>query len=225
LRFDRDVKSQAYRTDFSIVARIVDSAGAVVRKSSQPYRLSGPLSQTDQAQRGEILFFRQPALGPGRYTLEVAVHDALAMRSGVRRSPFVVPESTVSSLQVSTLVLVARGERGTPGESVKNNPLSVGDVLIYPNLGEPINTSKVKAVTFFVVVTAGSSAAPQAMVEILRDGQAVAHGPTVLASADATGEIRHLAQASVDTLDPGRYTLRLTIVRASDAKYGTSSLN
>ena len=33
----------------------------------------------------------------------------------------------------------------------------------------------------------------------------------MLASADASGEIRHIAQAPVDALDPGSYTLRLTI--------------
>ena len=57
----------------------------------------------------------------------------------------------------------------------------------------------------------GSGAARQATVEILRDGQAVAHGPTVLAGGDASGEIRHIAQAAIDTRDPGRYTLQLTI--------------
>jgi hypothetical protein len=48
-------------------------------------------------------------------------------------------------------------------------------------------------------------------VETLRDGQAIAQAPIVLADADSSGRIQHIAQASVDTLDPGRYTLRVTI--------------
>jgi hypothetical protein len=85
-----------------------------VRANSQPYHLSGPVQQVDQARHGEILFFRQPPLGPSTYTLEVAVHDALAARSGVHRSSFVVPDSTPHDLQVSNLVLVERAERVNP---------------------------------------------------------------------------------------------------------------
>jgi VWFA-related protein len=108
LRFVADAATGKYRTDFSILARIVNARGEVVRKASQPYRLSGPADQIDAAKRGEVLFFRQPSLEPGTYSLEVAVHDALATRSSVHRSTFVVPETKSASLQVSSLVLVRR---------------------------------------------------------------------------------------------------------------------
>jgi VWFA-related protein len=152
LRFDADPNTGKYRTDFAIVARIVNARGEVVRKGSQPYRLNGPAAQVDQAKRGEILFYRSPTLEPGTYTLEVAVHDALASRSGVRRSTFTVPEPKPGALQVSSLVLVRRAERVKPEERDKENPLYVGEVLIYPNLGEPIRKSQETAVTFLVVV-------------------------------------------------------------------------
>ncbi|MDP9324281.1 MAG: VWA domain-containing protein [Acidobacteriota bacterium] len=215
LRFDRDAKTQTYRTDFSILARIVDSKGEVIRKSSQPYRLSGPLQQIEQAQRGDVLFFRQPALPAGTYTVEVAVHDALATRSGVRRETFIVPEAVPQSLQVSSLVLVARGERVQPDQRAQDNPLYVGDILIYPNLGEPIRKSREKALTFLVVVRPDTGSAPQATVEILRDGQVLAQAPSVLPGADASGRIQHIGQVSIDALSPGRYSLRLTTTQGT----------
>jgi VWFA-related protein len=211
IRFGLEVKTQTYRSDFSIVARIVDAQGEVIRKASQPYRLSVPAQQLDAAKRGEVLFFRQPALGPGSYTLEVAVHDAFATRSAVRRTTFMVPEATPQSLQVSSLVLVGLAEQVRAEERPRDNPLFVGEVLIYPNLGEPIRKSRDKALTFFLVVTPGSGAPPQATVEILRDGQPVAQAPAALPAAGASGRIQHIAQVSIDALSAGRYTLRLTV--------------
>jgi VWFA-related protein len=213
LRFDRDSTSRTYRTDFTIVARILDSSGAVVRKSSQPYRLSGPTTQIEQAQAGEVLFFRQPALGPGRYTLEVAVHDALALRAGVRRSAFVVPESRLGSLQVSSLVIVARGERVAPGTADKESPLYVGDLLVYPNLGTPLRKPNDNTLTFYVAINPAPGAPSQGRVAILRDGQPVSDAAVVFAPADASGAIRHIGRVQVDALPPGQYTLRMTVTQ------------
>ncbi len=213
IRFERDDKAHTYRSDFSILARIVGAGGEVVRKASQQYRLSGPAAQMEQAQRGEVLFFRQPALPPGSYTLEVAVHDALAIRSGVHRSTFVVPETT-PLLQVSSLVVVQRIERVKPEERDKDNPLYAGDLLLYPNLGEPIHASRDKDLTFYLVVKPGTGAVPQAALEVLRGGEAVAQSPTTLPAAGASGRITHIAQISVERLPPGRYTLRLTVTQA-----------
>jgi hypothetical protein len=89
--------------------------------------------------------------------------------------------------------------------------LYAGEALVYPNLGEPIRTSRDTALTFYVVVMPGPGALPQAMLEILRDGQVVAQGPTTLPTADASGRIEHVAQLPVGTLSSGRYTLRLTV--------------
>jgi VWFA-related protein len=210
LRFDRDDKTHTYRSDFTILARITDVHGEVVRQSSQPYRLSGPAAQVEQAQRGEVLFFRQPTLGPGTYTLEVAVHDALAMRSGVQRSTFVVPEAIPQSLQVSSLVLVQRTERVRPEERDKSNPLYAGDLLIYPNLGEPIAKSRQKTLAFYVVVVPGLGAATEASLEVLDGGRTISQAPVTL-RADAPGPIAQVGELAVDTLTAGRYTLRLIV--------------
>jgi hypothetical protein len=102
-----------------------------------------------------------------------------------------------------------------PDQRPQDNPLYVGDVLIYPNLGEPIRKSREKALTFLVVVTPGTGAAPLATVEILRDDQVLAQAPSDLRAADASGRIQHIAQVSIDALSPGRYTLRLTMTRGA----------
>jgi hypothetical protein len=211
IRFDRDAAASLYRTDFTIVSRVVDANGATLRKSSQPYRLSGPIAQVDQAARGQVLFFRQPQLPPGRYTLETAVHDALSGRTGVHRTPFVVPDAAARSLQVSSLVLVSRAERVKPEAGQKNNPLYVGDALIYPNLGEPVDRARQKALTFFVSMAGLDGGPPAASMEVWSGPRKLAEGAITLPPPDAQGRIDHVLQIPLDALGPGAYRLRLTV--------------
>jgi VWFA-related protein len=210
LTFARDEKAGTYRTDFTVLARIRNAAGEIVRKASQPYRLSGPIAEIDRARGGDVLFFRQPTLGPGTYALDVAVHDALAKRAGVHSSTFTVPPPTPGGLDVSSVVVVRRGERVPVAEQSPDNPLYVGDVLIYPNLGEPTRMED-KAVTLFFVIA--SKQVPRATLEVVRDGKPLAALPVTLDPPDATGRIRQLVQIPTSTLAPGEYTLRLVVTQ------------
>ena len=87
----------------------------------------------------------------------------------------------------------------------------LGDVLLYPRLGEPLQRSTDKALTFFIAITPAPRGVPEASVAILSDGQPVARGPLPLASRAGSGRIDHVAQVPVDTLTPGRYTLRVIV--------------
>ena len=211
LRFNTDAATGGFRTDFTILARILNDRGEVVRKASQPYRLSGDATQLEQAKRGEVLFFRQPLLPPGSYTLEVALHDALAGRSSVHRSAVVVPDPQAAALQVGSLVLVRRAERVKPEERDKDNPLYTGDVLVYPNLGEPIEKSREKAATFFVVATAPPGSMPKAVLEVLLEGRAIAKALLAFPAIGSAGRVEHVFQLPVEQLASGRYTVRLTV--------------
>jgi VWFA-related protein len=210
IRFERDAIRNRYRADFTILARIKDRAGNVVKKASEPYRLDGPLEDLDQVRAGEVLFFRQPDLNPGDYTLEVAVHDTLAARSGVHRSAFTVPDAS-ERWQVSSLVLVRRAEKVAEAERQPGNPLYAGDVLLYPNVGEPYRKDRDGAMTLFCVFTGPRGAAPGVKLEVVRDGQLVAELPLSLSPADQTGRIEHIARFPLAPLDPGHYALRLHV--------------
>ena len=56
---------EGFRTDFTMMARVKDASGEIVRKGSQPYRLTGPAADRERTQKGEVLFYRQPELPPG----------------------------------------------------------------------------------------------------------------------------------------------------------------
>ncbi len=211
LRFD--VQGKTYTADFTILARLMRADGEVVRKGSQPYRLTGPVEQLDATRRGQILFFRQPALDPGTYTLEVAVHDALASRAGVFRAPFVAATGAPGSLQVSSLVLVDRAERVASGELQQENPLYVDGVLVYPNIGEPIRKSR-RTLPFYIVVVPGAGTTAGASLEIVRESTTVATVPVALPAPDGSGRIAHIAWLPIDSLPTGTYVLRMTVTQA-----------
>jgi VWFA-related protein len=211
LRFDTDEKAHAYRTNFSIIARIRDADGRVIRKGSDPYRLSGPAQQAEQARRGSVLFFRQPALEPGSYTLEVAVHDALARRIGVRRMPVLVPQPSSGGPQVSTLALIQRVERVPPNERQAGNPLYAGELLVYPNLGEPVRKSQQNTLPLYFVIVGGTGGVLKAELEIVKDGQSLMRAPVNLAAPDASGRSANIAQLPIGTLAAGKYSLKLTV--------------
>jgi len=209
--FQPDAAAGTWRTDFTLLARIKDSAGQVVRKASQPYRLSGPAAQLEASKRGDILFFRQPDLPPGTYTLESVVHDALSKKAGVANSSFVVPPVKPGTLVASSLLIVRRSEKLPAGEKTADNPLYFGDLLLYPNLGEPLRKSADKTLSFFLTVDPVPGSAPTATLEILQKGQPLAQLPMEMSKPDATGRIAHAGQLPLASFPPGQYVLRTTV--------------
>jgi VWFA-related protein len=191
LTFKPNAANEAFVADFTILARIKDEQGAVVRKASEPYRLSGPIADLDRARHGEVLFFRHPALPAGSYVLEAAVYDAMANTAGARFVPFAVDEPGPKGLLVSSLVLVQRTERF--GEAKPDaNPLVTGDLLLYPRVGEPYRKSADKAASFFFRLKLPDAAAePTSSLVLVRSGQPAAAVPLQLAAPNAQGVIDH----------------------------------
>jgi len=201
--------STGYRTDFTLLARIRDAHGDVVRKASQPYRLTGAAADRDRAQSGDVLFYRQATILPGAYTLDVVADDALAKRGGVAHLRLEVPAEAAGP-RVSDLVIVGRTEKLGPGGPSEDNLLAVDGVQLYPNLGEPLPKTAGAALPFYAAILPGGSTLTAA-VTLTRNGQAVARLPLTLAAQDASGRIQQLGQIPLASIPPGSYELTLTI--------------
>jgi VWFA-related protein len=210
--FRANPESDTYYTDFTMFARIRDAQRVVVRKASEPYRLAVPIAALDRAQRGEILFFRQPELPPGSYMLEAAVHDALTNAAGARFVPFTVDAPGPQGLLVSSLMLVGRSERAGDATADDSNPLLTGDVLLYPRFGEPYRKDADTTISIFfrMKVPAGVST-PTASLVLLKGNQQLASVPLLLAAPDASGVLDHTAQLPLDALPAGDLVLRLVV--------------
>lgn len=206
LAVEADRAKGTARTDFTILARLEDASGEVVRKGSQPYRITAPAANL----RGEVLFFRQPTVPPGTYALDYVVYDAVTSRAAAGTMPVVVPDARDGHPRVSSLVIVRRAERVPAAGRDTTNPLYHDDLLLYPNLGEPVSKREMRALSFAFWVIAG--AAPVRASLALRQGErVVGEFALALGRPDAGGRIRHVSQLPLASLPPGNYTLAVTI--------------
>jgi VWFA-related protein len=215
LTYDEHPDKGTYDADATVVARYRDAKGDVVHKTSQQYHLSGLTSELAAARQGEILFYRDPLLQPGTYTVEVAVVDGRGPRASTRVSTLEVPRASINDLRMSSLVLVGRAERVTEGKD-PGNPLYAGDVLFYPSGGEPFSRSVDKQITAYYTIYPGAGfAPPEATLELQRNGAVLTSAPVTLGARDQQGRIQQVTRLPLAPLTPGTYELRIV---AKDTK-------
>jgi VWFA-related protein len=214
LRFDVDQKDSTYTGQAVIVVRITDASGQVVKQLSQQYVLNGDARDLETARKGEILFYREPELQPGAYRVESLVYDVLAEKGSARVGTVVVPTHDSPKLKMSSLVLVARTEgtsERTKAEGDKAPPFYYGDMLLYPNVGEPLKSGVDRMLSFyFVVYPASGRCACSAQISLLKNGQILADATRPLESAGGS-RLQHVAQLPIEKLAAGVYELRVTV--------------
>jgi hypothetical protein len=223
LTFQPAADGKNYTSDFEVLVRFVDGQNQVIRKVSQHYEISGPLAEIDRAKQGEVVFYREPELPPGVYSMEAVVHDTPSGKSSVRFSTVDVPKVDAAKLRMSSLVLVKRGERISEKDRRADNPLLVNDVVVYPNLGEPISKSA-KEIGFYFVVYPGQGATPAAVIELLQNSKPVAQVPMPLSGADASGRIQQVGRLPLDAIAPDTYELRVIVKQGGDQVFRSTLL-
>jgi VWFA-related protein len=201
---------KTYASDFAVVVRYLDEQNNVVTKVSQYYNVKGPLAELERAKQGEVVFYREPNLRPGVYTMETIVYDNPSGKASVRVATVDVPKVDVAALRVSSLILTGRAERVSEQDRRKDNPLLVNDVLIYPNLGEPVSKSA-KELGFYFSVYPARGAAAAAVLDLLTNGKPIGQLPLTLGSADPSGRIQQTGRLPIDQLAPGTYELHVIV--------------
>jgi VWFA-related protein len=204
---------KSYSADFSVLALVRDHSGRVVRKLSQHYPLSGPADTLDAARKGEMLFYRETRLAPGAYTVELVAYDASSGKAAVSKSALEIPVADETRPRLSSVSVLKRGERLTAEEMKQDRPFQFGELLVYPNLGEPVTKSAGGQLAFFFTAwPAKDSAAPLRLtVEILRNGRSLGQTAGALPAADARGQIKYASSFPLDKFQPGVYGLKVTI--------------
>jgi VWFA-related protein len=216
-----DNEKKTYNSDFSILALVRNESGRVVEKLSQHYSLSGPVDKAEAARNGEILFYREANLPPGRYTVEAVAYDAPSGKSSVRKTKLEVPGLDKTKLRLSSLTLLKRADRLSADEQKKNHPLHFGEIVVYPNLGEPLRKSVTKQLAFFFTAwpAQGSTEKLKLTVEVIQNDRSLGQIPAELPAADEQGRVKYASALPLDNFPPGSYELRVTV------KDGQSSLS
>jgi hypothetical protein len=220
-RFVVDPDRSTYSAHGSIVVRIRDQNGHEVQRFSQEYLLSGDAKDIEAAKKGDIFFYRESDLPPSVYTMETIVYDALAHEGSARVATLTVPSVEPSGIGMSSLVLVNRAEtsRDQPPAD-KTRPLYVGNMLLYPNLGEAIQKSTDAELPFYFALY-GNVHDAKATAELLRNGLAIAQTPLQLPPSTGS-RVQEVARMPIGALPAGTYELRIR-VSAGDQEVARSA--
>jgi VWFA-related protein len=217
--FIKDDAKKLYRTDFSVVVLIKDESQHVVKKLSNQYLLSGPLEKLESAKGGMVLFYRETDLAPGRYTVASVVYDATTSQASTKTSTVVVPDESSRRLRMSSVILVKSAERLPSSDHHASNPFHFGDVIVYPNLGEPVHKSAVKELNLFVTVyPPKASRTPLKLnCDVTKGGRLMGRATVALPDPDPNGRIQFASAVSIDKLKPGDYDLKVTVQEAQSS--------
>jgi VWFA-related protein len=211
-------EKKQYATNFSVVVLVRDEARRVVRKLSNQYILGGPLDKLEEAKRGSVLFYRETQLDPGRYTVSAIVYDATNGRASTDEGTLEVPAADDARLRLSSIVLIKNAEQTPPGNHPPT-PFNFGEVLIYPNLGEPVRKSAGGKLAFFVTAYPPRGAPPSATklkIEITQKGRTLGQSTNDLPAPDADGRIQYASALPIDKYAPGDYELKVTVQDGRD---------
>lgn len=224
LAYQVDRQRGTYSAQAAVVARLKDAQGQVVATLSQQYVLVGDAKEVEQAKQGEILFYRQPGLRPGVYTLETVVYDAIAERASARLSTLTVPGWSPDRLTASSLVCVRRVEEV---EQVEDDaaalPFYYGHLLLYPNAGEPLRAGVDRDLLFyFTFHPADGAGETTATAEVLNNGRVLASAPVDLPTTFSDGRVQHVAKLSIADFPEGTFELRLVLRQAEQEQVRTA---
>jgi len=201
------------RADLAVVARIKNEAGREVDRLSQRYLLSAATENLEAARRGDILFYRQANLAPGRYTVEAVAYDALTQKASISTAALEVPEGADGRPRLSSIVLVGRVEKISAAEAPPESPFVYGETLIYPNMGEAFRKSTSPAVGFFFTLYGvQDKTTPTATIEVFKGDQAAGQVTAILPAPDASGRIQYAGALPLQGFPTGAYKLKVTAV-------------
>ena len=208
-----DGENKTYRTDFSIVALVRDESEQIVQKLSQHYALTGATQDLEAAKKGNVLFYRETQVPPGKYRVQVIAHDAATGQVNVSETPLQIVGTDETKPRLSSVAVLKRAERLTPDEQQQDRPLRFGELLVYPNLGEKIDRNAVKQLAYFFTAWPGKGSTKplQVTLEILQNKRVVGKTAGELPAADERGQIKYASSFALDKFSPGVYELSVTV--------------
>ena len=206
-------ENKTYQTDFSIVALVRDESEQIVQKLSQHYALTGATQDLEAAKKGNVLFYKETTLPPGKYRVQVIAYDSLTNQANVSETPLEIFSTNESRPRLSSVAVLKRAERLTPGEQQTERPLRFGELIVYPNLGEKIDRNAAKQLAYFFTAWPGKGATKplQVTLEILQSNRPVGKTSGELPPADERGQIKYASSFPLDKFSPGVFELRVTV--------------
>ncbi len=211
IQFTEDISDKTFRSRVTLMVLIKDEKGEVVKKLTNDLPRKGPLALLSQAKAGNFIYTQPFSLPPGRYTVEAAVMDNEANKSGVKRTPFVA-EAKPSGVGISSLCLV-RNFQGNVKDLDPKEPLQFQGGKITPTLGGQIfAVPGAQLSTFFIVrPDPAVKEKPTASIEFLVEGSPIANADLPLPAPNAQGLIPYVMSVPAEKMPAATYEIHITV--------------
>jgi len=122
---------------------------------------------------------------------------------------------------------VKTGEHLSSANSQASRLFRFNELLLYPNLGEPLSKSDDRELTLFLTAYTPDALATKLSLEIAQDGRKVGQLSYDLPPADQTGRIQYASVIPLDKFQPGDYELKVTVqsAKSSAVNYALFTIN
>jgi len=200
----------------ALLALVKAADGHIVDKYGRmtPYEI--PDADYPRLRAGDAVFSHPVHLGPGRYTLEAAVIDLEAHRTGTVET---VADSPLqrTGIGLSSLVLVDHVEPVT-GNADAADPLIFEGKRVVPHLAPTVDAAARPLIYFVVYPESSAEAKPAIPVEFLHAGALVAARTQDLPPPDASGAVpMFIAPAT----EGGDNELKITVTQGAHSATGS----
>jgi hypothetical protein len=113
---------------------------------------------------------------------------------------------------LSSLVIIKTADRLNATDKQKPNPFYFGEVLLYPNLGEPFHKATTKELPLFITIYPVKGTAEKSLkLEILSNGKLLGNSSLSLPAPDETGRIQYATGIPLDKFQAGDYEIRISV--------------
>ena len=147
--------------------------------------------------------------------MEAIVFDAVSKRASVRFSTVEQPKVDENTLRVSNLVLVGSASEWLESNRPADNPFLVGDLLLYPNIGDAAAKARGQGAGVLLHGVPGQGSQADGAPGADAERRGAAKPPLPLDEADAPAGSSRSAACPPTALSPGTYDLRLVVTQGS----------
>ena len=212
-------KDDVAKATVNIFGRITSIAGRIVNTFEEPVTMEVPSNMLGKAIEGANVYSKAVPLAPGKYRLSVVCKDIVGGNMTTYPMALDVPHFDEEKLAQSTLILADLIEK-VPTTSVGSGPFVVGDTKVRPRISDTFNRSEKLGIyaQFYNFQPDDKTKKPNGSIqyEIVKTG---VEKPVL----DYTQEVTTVPSASAQqvtveqvldlrSLDPGQYTLKLTVL-------------
>lgn len=196
----------------ALLAVFKDSSGEIVEKFSKNFAVQVDKDKIDAYKAGNLLQTFHTELPPGNYTLEAAIMDRNADKTGVTKSTVVVPQSS-NALSISDIVVVRRTDPLKDTEMLDAFYFPGGKVV--PTLTDTLKGGPGNILPFYFSVYPDRSVAdpPVLTMAFYKSGQYLGAAQAPLPKMQPDGRIPYIANLPADKFTPGDYEIHIDIAQ------------